>query len=94
MTTRIALRVSPGAKSTEFVGRHGAAWKMRVTAPPEDGRANDAAVGLLADTLGVPRASLSLIVGAAARDKVVEVRGLAPDEAERRLARAGRGGAA
>jgi uncharacterized protein (TIGR00251 family) len=84
-TTRLRIRVSPGARTTELVGRQGEAWKVRVAAPPERGRANDAVLKLLADRLGVPRGELTLVSGASARDKVVELRGLCPDEADRRL---------
>jgi len=84
-TTRLRLRVSPGAARSELVGRHGSAWKVRVSAAPERGRANDAVVRLLASRLDVPRASLSVVSGHAGRDKVVELRGLDTAEAERRL---------
>lgn len=86
--TRLRLRVSPGAARSEIAGRHGDGWKVRVSAPPERGRANDAVVSLLAERLGVPRAAVSVVSGEASRDKVVELRGLALDEAERRLERA------
>jgi uncharacterized protein (TIGR00251 family) len=86
--TRLSLRVAPGAKRSEVVGRHGAGWKVRVAAPPEDGRANAAVVALLADTLAVPRRSVAVVSGHGSRDKLVEVAGLAPEETERRLARA------
>ena len=56
--TRLTLRVAPGAKQTEIVGRHGDGWKVRVAAPPEDGRANAAVVALLAETLALPRAAV------------------------------------
>ena len=72
------------------MGRHGAAWKVRVAAPPEDGRANEAVVALLAETLDVPRRNISLVSGHGGRDKLVELAGIAPDETERRLAAAGR----
>jgi uncharacterized protein (TIGR00251 family) len=85
-TIRLRLRVSPGAARTELAGRHGDAWKVRVSAAPERGRANEAVVGLLAERLGVPRRSLSVVSGQSSRDKVVELRGLAADEAERRVA--------
>jgi uncharacterized protein len=85
-TTRLRLRVSPGATRTELAGRYGDAWKVRVSAVPERGRANDAVVGLLARRLGVPRASVSVVSGLASRDKVVELRGVSRAEAERRLA--------
>jgi uncharacterized protein len=84
-TTRLRLRVSPGAARTELAGRHGDAWKVRVSAAPERGRANDAVVRLLAERLGVPSASVSVVSGHSARDKVVELRGLGQEEAECRL---------
>jgi len=90
VTTRLALRVSPGARSSAVVGRHGAAWKIRVSAPPEDGRANAAVVRLLADALGVPARTISVVSGHGARDKLVELAGIAPDEIDRRLEAVGR----
>ena len=83
--TRLWLRVVPGAKSPGIVGRHGEAWKLRVAAAPERGRANDAAVRLLAETLHVEPADVRLVSGHGSRDKVVEVTGIEPSEAERRL---------
>jgi uncharacterized protein len=87
--TRLRVRVSPGASRTAVAGRHGEAWKVRVSAPPEAGRANEAVVRLLAETFSLPRRSVTLVAGHRARDKVVEVAGLDPAEAERRLATAG-----
>jgi len=84
-TTRLRLKVSPGAARTELAGRHGDAWKVRVSAAPERGRANDAVVRLLAGQLGLPRAAVSVVSGHSARDKIVELRGLDLAEAERRL---------
>lgn len=84
-TTRLRIRVSPGARKTEIVGRQGEAWKVRVAAPPERGRANDAVLKLLAERLRVPAAELSLVAGSSGRDKVVELRGLGAEEAGRRL---------
>ena len=87
-STRLQLRVSPGAARAGVVGRHGAAWKIRVAAPPEDGRANDAVVRLLADMLGLRRSDVEIVAGLGARDKVVTLAGIAPDELDRRLATA------
>jgi uncharacterized protein YggU (UPF0235/DUF167 family) len=77
--------VAPGASRAGVVGRHGDAWKLRVAAAPEGGRANDAVIRLLADTLAVPRASVTLVSGHGARDKIVELTGLEPGQIERRL---------
>ena len=84
-STRLQLRVSPGASRAGVVGRHGAAWKVRVAAPPENGRANDAVVRLLAETLELPRRDVAIVSGHGARDKVVSVAGISTEEAERRL---------
>jgi uncharacterized protein (TIGR00251 family) len=86
--TRVRLRVAPGATRAGVVGRHGDAWKVRVAAPAEAGRANDAVVRLLADTLALPRASVTLVSGHSARDKIVELAGLEPGDVERRLSSA------
>jgi uncharacterized protein len=87
-STRLRLRVSPGAGRAGIVGRHGDAWKVRVTAPPEDGRANEAVLRLLADTLSVPRADVTLVSGHSGRDKIVLLDGVGPAQIERRLASA------
>jgi uncharacterized protein (TIGR00251 family) len=88
VSTRVRLRVSPGAARAGVVGRHGDAWKVRVAAPPEGGRANEAVVRLLADTLWLPREAVTLVSGHGARDKIVELAGLGPSQIERRLSSA------
>ena len=84
-STRLHVRVSPGAARAGVVGRLGEAWKVRVSAAPEQGRANLAVLELLSETLDVPRDRLELLTGHGARDKVVAVSGLTGAEAERRL---------
>ena len=88
MTTRLTLRVSPGATRPGIVGRHGAGWKVRVSAAPEDGKANAAVVRLLAETVGVPARDVAILTGHASRDKTVELRGIDERETERRLTEA------
>ena len=90
-STRLRLRVSPEARRSGVVGRHGEAWKVRVTAAREGGKANDAVLELLAQALDVPRRSLDLVAGRASRDKVVVIQGLTTTEAESRLAGAAGG---
>jgi uncharacterized protein (TIGR00251 family) len=85
----LQLRVAPGASRPGVVGRHGDAWKVRVAAAPERGKANHAVLDLLAQTLSLPRSSVTLVSGAGSRDKIVELAGIEPDEIERRLAAAG-----
>jgi uncharacterized protein len=85
LTLRLTVTVSPGASRSEIVGRHWDGWKIRVAAPPERGRANEALVVLLADAFGVPRANVRVVAGHAGRRKIVELDGLSPEEAARRL---------
>jgi uncharacterized protein len=86
--TRLRLRVSPGAGRSQIVGRHGDAWRVRVAAAPERGKANASVVELLAGSLGLASRAVRIVAGQASRNKVVEVDGLTLDEAERRLAAA------
>ena len=85
LSTRLRLRVSPGARSNTIVGRHGEGWKVRVTAAPEDGKANQAVLRLLAERVGLPQVNLKLVSGPSSRDKIVELTGVDAAEAERRL---------
>jgi len=88
VSTRLRLRVSPGANRGGVVGRYGQAWKVRVAAPPEGGRANDAVVRLLAETLAVPRDAVRIVSGQGARDKIVELTGIDETQTELRLSSA------
>ncbi|HEU5280172.1 MAG TPA: DUF167 domain-containing protein [Gaiellaceae bacterium] len=88
VSTRLHLRVSPGAKRAGVVGPHGDGWKVRVAAPAEGGRANDAVVRLLAEALSVPRDAVTLVSGHGTRDKIVQLAGLGPTQIERRLSSA------
>jgi uncharacterized protein len=88
VSTRVRLRVAPGATRAGVVGRHGDAWKVRVTAPAEGGRANDAVVRLLAETFKLPRSAVTLVSGHSARDKIVELTGIEPEDIDRRLSSA------
>jgi uncharacterized protein YggU (UPF0235/DUF167 family) len=90
--TRLSLRVSPGAKSSAVVGRYGERWKIRVAAPAESGRANEALLELMAGTLGITRSRLRVVSGIGSRDKIVEVTGIDAEESKSLLlAAAGEG---
>ena len=87
-STRIRLRVAPGSGRTAVVGRHGDGWKVSVAAPAEHGKANDALVALLADTLALRRADIEVVAGRGSRDKIVAVSGLDLGQTDSALARA------
>jgi uncharacterized protein len=89
VTTRLKLRVSPGARRPGIGGRYGDTWKVRVSEPPEDGRANEAVRRLLAQTLDVPHTSIEVVSGHTSREKIVVLAGLDQADTERLLAAAG-----
>jgi uncharacterized protein (TIGR00251 family) len=82
--TQLRVRLQPRARRTEVVGERAGAVVIRVTAPPVDGRANEALCALVAERAGVPRRAVSVVRGASSRDKVVRVEGV--DEAQLRAA--------
>ena len=84
-TFLIRLHVQPGAGRTAVVGRHGDALKVKVAAPPEQGRANDACASLLADIFGVKANDVTLSSGGTSRSKRFSVSGLEHDDFVHRL---------
>lgn len=79
----VAVRVRPGASHTRVGGRydgpHGAALIVAVSAPPQDGRATEAALEAIAKALGVRRADVSLHRGTKSRDKIFAIADPPPD---------------
>jgi len=71
----LTLHIQPGAKKTEFAGLHGDALKIRLAAPPVDGKANEALVRFVAETLKLPKSAVTLKSGQTSRRKVIEVQG-------------------
>ena len=83
--TTLTLHIQPGAKKTEVAGEHGDALKIRLAAPPVDGKANAALIAFVADRLGVAKSAVSLKSGQTSRRKVLEVTGAPADTAQRLL---------
>jgi uncharacterized protein (TIGR00251 family) len=81
----LAIRVQPRAKRTEVAGERGGAVVIRVSAPPVEGKANEAVEKLIADKLGVPKSAVAIVRGDSSRDKLVRIAGLSADEARTRL---------
>ena len=79
------VHVQPGAGRSAVVGRHGDALKVRVAAPPVEGRANEATEALLAEALGVARSDLELTSGASSRSKRYRLKGVDGAELDKRL---------
>jgi len=73
MKVVLELHVQPGAKRTEFAGKHGERLKVRLAAPAQEGRANEALIEFLAAHYGVPRRCVSITSGLHSRSKRVEI---------------------
>jgi uncharacterized protein (TIGR00251 family) len=73
-TVRFTVRLQPRASRNEFAGLHGSALRVRVTAPPVDGLANEALIDFLSRALEVSRRNVCIVSGFTSRTKVVEIR--------------------
>lgn len=80
-----AIKVQPRAKKNAIVGTLGDALKVSLTAPPVDGKANEACIDFFAKLLKVPRSSVTIAAGQTSRSKVLRVAGLSAKEIETRL---------
>lgn len=83
--TRLEIRVQPGASRNGFAGWYGDTAKLRVSAAPVDGAANDAVVEVLAELLGVRPRQIALVSGFSSRTKVLEIDELTAEELRDRL---------
>ncbi len=80
-----AVKVHPRAKKNAITGEVGDALKVALTAPPVEGKANEACIEFFAKLLKVPRSSVTIASGETSRNKVVRVTGLSVDEVRQRL---------
>jgi uncharacterized protein (TIGR00251 family) len=80
-----AVRVVPRASKNEISGRYGEAIRVRLTAAPAEGAANEALIEFLSEKLAVRANQIEILAGHASRDKIVCVIGLTPQELEQRL---------
>jgi uncharacterized protein (TIGR00251 family) len=84
-STTIKVRVQPKASRNEVLGYSGDALRLRVTSPPERGKANEAVVSLLAEALGLAKSQVRIVRGHTSRDKLMLVALLTPEEVQQRL---------
>jgi len=71
-----AIKVQPRARRNAVVGELGGAVKIALTAPPVDGRANQACIEFLAELLSLPRSAIEIVAGQSSRTKVIRVAGI------------------
>jgi uncharacterized protein len=80
-----AVKVHPRSKKNAITGELGGAFKLSLTSPPVEGRANDACIEFFAKLLKVPRSSVTIASGQTSRQKVIRVSGLSAEEVRRRI---------
>ena len=80
-----AIKVHPRAKKNAITGEVGDALKISLTAPPIDGRANEACIEFFAKLLKVPHSSVTIASGLSSRNKVIRVAGISAEELRKRL---------
>ena len=83
--TEIWLWVYPNAISSDVTGLADGVWRIKIAAPPVEGKANRALIAFLARELGVGKGSLTIIKGHTSRNKVIAVDGLTQEEITERL---------
>ncbi|HEY48497.1 MAG TPA: DUF167 domain-containing protein [Dehalococcoidia bacterium] len=81
----IQVHVQPGARSNELSWLEDGILRVKVTAPPRKGRANQALVALMAEVLGVPKSAVQIIRGTTGRRKLLAIQGLDSGELKKRL---------
>ena len=79
------VRVQPRAKRNAIVAEMGDALKIALTAPPVEGKANQACIAFLAEVLDVPRSSVTIAAGESSRNKLIRVSGITAAQVELRL---------
>jgi uncharacterized protein (TIGR00251 family) len=87
----LSLHVQPGAARTELAGLHGDALKLRLAAPPIDGRANKAVVDFIAELLHLPKSAVVIRSGLASRAKKLLLTGIAENDVRSSLLKQNRG---
>jgi uncharacterized protein (TIGR00251 family) len=81
----LAVRLHPGAKKNDVTGLHAGAVKISLTAPPVDGRANEALIEFVASLLRIPRARVALVSGMTSRMKMLRITGKSAAEVQAAL---------
>ena len=73
---RLSIKVQPRARRSRVAGKLGNEWKLEITAPPVDGKANRAVIEFFAGALGLPRSAVRIVAGERSPHKVVEIEGV------------------
>jgi uncharacterized protein (TIGR00251 family) len=71
--SRLAIHLVPNVSKDQVVGKEGQVWKIRIAAPPIDGKANERLIAFLADALDLPKSSITLVKGHASKHKLLDI---------------------
>lgn len=82
---KLTLFIQPKASKNEIIGAHNGALKIKITAPPVDGKANAELVEFLSEILEIPKRQIEILKGETGRNKSVEIFGLSEDEVQKKL---------
>ncbi len=85
VTANLEIKAVPGASRTEIAGFLGTALKVRVAAPPEKGKANEAIRKLLSEQLGLPLDTVILVKGSTSPKKILRIEGISEQELQQKL---------
>jgi len=85
LSTIVSIRVQPRASKNELVALENKGFKMRLTAPPVGGAANDALVRFLSDSLSIPKSQIEILTGHTSKEKIVRIHGVSEIEVKRVL---------
>jgi len=91
-TLTLLIHAQPGARSSEIVGEHGGALKIRIAAPAVENKANAAIVAFLAQVLRVPASSVTITRGAQGRRKTIEIHNVGAEAFAQLQGKGGLGG--
>jgi uncharacterized protein (TIGR00251 family) len=83
----LSVRIQPRASRNGIVLMEGGGIKIRLTAPPVDGAANEALVRFLADSFSLPKSQVEIVTGHTSRDKIIRITGIGQEQAEKALKR-------
>jgi uncharacterized protein (TIGR00251 family) len=81
-----AIKVHPRARKNAITGMVGDALKLALTAPPVDGKANQAVIEFFAELFAIPRSSVTIASGETSRNKIVRIAGVSKEVTEQKLA--------
>lgn len=81
----ISVRVQPRASRNEVTGQENGVWKIRIMAPPVEGKANKKLIEFMSERLGVSKSRIEIVKGETGRNKVVAIEGLERGEVSKRL---------